>query len=181
VEDLRVGDYVAMAEDGGGEPVVWIGQRAVNCADHPRPEAVWPVRVRAGAFGLNGPVRDLYLSPDHAVFVNDALVPVKLLINGTSIAQVRRDNVRYFHVELPRHAVILAEGLPVESYLDTGDRANFRDAANAIRLFPDFAAPETALLWETLGAAPLVMTGPALETARRMVSERHDQRLPATA
>ena len=72
------------------EPIVWIGQRAVNCARHPKPETVWPVRVQAGAFGENVPVRDLYLSPDHAVFVNDVLVPVKLLINGTTMRQVER-------------------------------------------------------------------------------------------
>jgi hypothetical protein len=119
-------------------------------------------------------VRDLYLSPDHAVFVNNVLVPVKLLINGTSIAQVPKDHVRYFHVELPHHAVILAEGLPVESYLDIGDRTDFHHGGETIRLFPDFTArmtPETALLWETRGAAKLVMTGDELEAAKRLVME----------
>ena len=171
VEDLSAGDR-AITNDGTGEPIVWIGQRAVNCDNHPRPETVWPVRVRAGAFGANVPVRDLYLSPDHAVFVNGVLVPVKLLMNGTTIARVKRARVRYFHVELPRHAVILAEGLPVESYLDTGDRPNFRRAGDTIRLFPDFAArfaPEAALVWETRGAAPLVMAGAELAAARRAV------------
>ena len=92
--------------------IVWIGRRATNCEGHPKPETVWPVRIQAGAFGENVPVRDLYLSPDHAVFLNGVLVPVKLLINGTSIAQVKQANVTYFHVKLPRHAVILAS-LPV--------------------------------------------------------------------
>jgi len=99
---------------------------------------------------------------------------VKLLINGTSIAQVKRSKVTYFHIELERHDVILAEGLPVESYLDTGDRANFNRSGDAIRLFPDFTArlaPDTALIWETSAAAPLVMTGPALAAARRAVVE----------
>jgi collagen type I/II/III/V/XI/XXIV/XXVII alpha len=115
---------------------------------------VWPVRVAAGAFGENVPVCDLYLSPDHAVFVNDVLVPVKLLVNGTSVARVKRDHVRYFHVELPRLAVILGEGLAVGSYLDTGDRADFHHGSATIRLIPDFAArlaPEAAMLWETRG------------------------------
>jgi T5SS/PEP-CTERM-associated repeat protein len=181
VEDLRVGDQV-IADGGEAQPVVWIGQRKVNCGAHPKPTAVWPVRVRTGAFGQNVPVRDLYLSPDHAVFVNNVLVPVRLLINGTSIAQVRRPTVTYYHVELPRHAVILAEGLTVESYLDTGDRATFNHDGATVRLFPDFAsrlAPDTALLWETRGVAPLVMTGPELEAARRTVrgdAPRHRSR-----
>ena len=81
VEDLMIGDRL-ITDDATREPIVWIGQRTINCAAHPQPETVWPVRVSAGAFGDNVPVRDLYLSPDHAVFVNDVLVPVKLLING---------------------------------------------------------------------------------------------------
>jgi T5SS/PEP-CTERM-associated repeat protein len=171
VEALAVGDRV-VTRDGACEPIVWIGQRAVNCERHPKPETVWPVRVRAGAFGENVPTRDLYLSPDHAVFVNGVLVPVKLLVNGTSIVQVRRPSVTYYHVELPRHAVILAEGSPVESYLDTGDRSDFGQDG-VIRLHPDFGARlrrDAAMLWETRGVAPLVMTGPRLETARAGVA-----------
>ncbi len=172
VEALLVGDRVVTAEDGRGEPVVWVGRRAVNCARHPNPETVWPVRVRAGAFGPGRPARDLYLSPDHAVFVNDVLVPVKLLVNGTSIAQVKQDRVTYFHVELPRHAMILAEGLSVESYLETGDRADF-DHDRVLRLHPDFGGrlrPDMAMLWETKGAAPLVMTGPELAATRSLIA-----------
>jgi len=145
----------------------------VNCARHPEPETVWPVRVRAGAFGAGRPRRDLFLSPDHAVFVNGVLVPVKLLADGASIVQESRDQVTYYHVELPEHAVILAEGLAVESYLDTGDRANFgRDGV--MRPHPDFAArlaPDTAWMWESRGAAPLVTVGRALEALRRTVLE----------
>ncbi len=173
VERLRVGD-IALTADGAREPIVWIGQRTVNCASHPAPESVWPVRVRAGAFGENVPARDLYLSPDHAVFVNGVLVPVKLLIDGHAITQTQQGRVRYFHVELPRHAVILAEALPVESYLDTGewdtgDRASF--AGNpAIRLFPDFARRAAPAIWETRGAARLVLSGPELAAARQAIS-----------
>ncbi len=169
VEDLGVGDQVMLA-DGEREPIVWIGQRDVRCLSHPVPETVWPVRVSAGAFGENVPRRDLYLSPDHAVFVDGVLVPVKFLINGSSIVQVQRDRVRYFHVELAEHAVILAEGLPVESYLDIGDRLDFGQNG-VMRLHPDFGArlaADIALAWEARGVAPLVMTGEALAGARRL-------------
>ena len=167
VENLREGDR-AMTNDGTAEPIVWIGQRVVNCENHPRPETVWPVRIAAGAFGATVPVRDLYLSPDHAVFVNGVLAPVKLLIDGTGIAQVKRARIRYFHVELPEHAVIFAERLPVESYLDTGDRANFANAGSTMHLFADF----TARRWEMAGRAPLVLSGAALDAIRRLVAER---------
>jgi hypothetical protein len=170
VEDLRAGDLV-VTHDGRSQPIVWVGSRAVDCARHPRPETVWPVKVLTSAFGENIPARDLYLSPDHAVFINDVLVPVRLLINGESITQVKRTAITYYHVELPEHAIMLAEGLTVESYLDIGDRANF-DGEETIRLYPDFVTrltPATAMAWETRGAAALVVSGPALVAAMRKV------------
>ena len=171
VEALKVGDQVVTLHGGAGQ-IVWVGERSVDCTRHPQPDTVWPVRIAVGAFGPGLPGRDLFLSPDHAVFVNGVLVPAKLLINRTSVVQVKRDRVMYYHVELPEHAVILAEGLTVESYLDVGDRANFNADNGTIRLFPDFEArlvPETALVWEMRGAAPLVMTGSELEAARQAV------------
>ena len=166
VEALREGDRLVTAEDARQEPVVWIGRRTVNCTAHPKPKQVWPVRVRRGALGPRRPVRDLWLSPDHAVFVNDVLVPVKHLINGSSIAQVRRGRITYYHVELPHHELILAEGLAVESYLDVGDRSNFENGGGAVALFPNF----TSLKWETEGCAPLVVTGAELAAARAVVA-----------
>ena len=138
VETLAVGDEVVTLLGGPGR-IVWVVSRAVDCARHPRPEAVWPVRIAAGAFGENVPARDLFVSPDHGVFVNGVLVPIRLLINGTNIVQMKWPRVVYYHVELPEHAVILAEGLSVESYLETGDRANFDQDGAAIRLFVDFS------------------------------------------
>ena len=64
------------------EPVRWIGRRQVDPARHPRPCDVLPVRVRRGAFGNGVPRRDLFLSPNHAVFADDVLIPVKYLIDG---------------------------------------------------------------------------------------------------
>jgi hypothetical protein len=65
--------------------------------------------------------------------------------------------------------VILAEGMPVELPRHR-DRANLH-GEEMIRLHPDFAArpaPDTALAWETRGAAPLVMAGEALERVRAL-------------
>ena len=85
----------------------------------------------------------------------------------------------YYRVELPEHAEILTEGLPVESYLDAGDRANFV-GTGTIRLFPDFTvrlAPESAMLWETRAAAPMITTGAALKTARCLIAPRMPRQL----
>ncbi len=124
VEQLRIGATVVLA-NGRIAPVVWMGHSSIDCATHPRPHEVWPVRVSANAFGPGVPARDLYLSPDHAVFIDGALIPVRYLSNGASVAQRPCGSITYWHVELPAHAVLVAEHLLAESYLDTGNRASF--------------------------------------------------------
>jgi T5SS/PEP-CTERM-associated repeat protein len=166
VENLREGDLVQVVAGGGEEPIVWIGHRRVDCRHHPRPEWVWPVRVSAGAFGPGRPYHDLWLSPDHAIYIGDVLIPVKHLVNDSTIVQVPMDAVTYYHVELPQHAVMLAQGLAVESYLDVGDRTSFANAPGPIALYPDFASRR----WDAAGCAPLVVTGPEVEAARRWVN-----------
>jgi hypothetical protein len=84
--------------------------------------------TEAGALGGKLPSRDLLLSPDHTVSVGGALIPIRHLINGSTIVQEPIDEVTYYHVELETHDVVVAEGLPCESYLDTGNRAAFNDS-----------------------------------------------------
>jgi hypothetical protein len=116
-----------------------------------------PVRVRAGAFGAALPLRDLVLSPDHAVLVDGALVPIRHLINGVSIAQERWASVTYWHVELDRHDVVLAEGLACESYLDTGNRAAFANADGPVALHADFSRPDfSRAVWAAAGCAAIL-------------------------
>jgi hypothetical protein len=173
VEDLAAGDLV-LTLSGAAVPVVWTGHRSVDCRAHSVPQAVWPVRVRAGAFADGVPHRDVWLSPDHAVFVDGVLVPVKHLIDGAGIAQVPAAQVRYHHVELRQHDVLLAEGLPAESYLDTGDRWRFHHCEDTIRLLPDHATPtrHASAVWEMLGCAPLVVSGPDLAAIRQRLHAR---------
>jgi len=169
VESLHVGDVVRLAR-GGVATVRWLGHRRVRCARHPKPHDVLPVRVRAGALGVGRPVRDLVLSPDHAVFLRGVLIPVRYLLNGATIAQEAAESVTYWHVELDRHDVVLAEGLPCESFLDTGNRGAF-DNAPTVDLHPDFS--RRALdMWEAEACAPLVLSGPVLIAARRTVQQR---------
>jgi hypothetical protein len=172
VEALRPGDRVLLS-DGRTRPVVWMGHRTVNVASHPRPDAVRPIRIRAGAFGPGRPRRDLMLSPEHAVYVDGVLVPAGLLTDDVSILpdrSIRRPE--YWHVELDAHDVVLAEGLPVESYLDTGQRDNFTNAGPSLKLHPDFRPGRNAWMWETRGAAPLVLTGPRLEAVRGQLARK---------
>lgn len=154
IEDLKAGDLVTLACSGTAS-VVWVGSYQVDCNGHPTPELIRPVRVRADAFGIGVPDRDLFLSPEHALYLEGVLIPVSALIDGETIRQSPAGVVRYFHVELTRHDVILAENLPVESYLDSDDHAAFDNGAEA----PDsdmFQAP----------CAALVRQGPQVQRAR---------------
>ncbi|MBN8874769.1 MAG: Hint domain-containing protein [Rhodospirillales bacterium] len=170
VEALRVGDALPTCLDGRMRRIRWIGRRTIACNAHPDPARVHPVRIAAGAFGVGLPRRDLYLSPDHAIHVEDVLVPVKYLINGTSIATTKRSRVTYYHLELDRHDVIRAEGLPVETYLEVEDRAAF-EGGKVQRLHPDFALPAAAMRRrEAEGCAPLVVAGPAVAALRRRLA-----------
>jgi hypothetical protein len=128
VEQLAPGNVVLAAGlDGAWRPqtVRWIGRRRVDLAAHPEPELAAPVRIRAGALGEGRPLRDLVLSPDHCMLLDGHLLRAFRLLNGVSVVQERPASVTYVHVELDRHALLLAEGVAAESYLDAGHRGFF--------------------------------------------------------
>ncbi len=136
VEDLRAGDLVTVIEDGvrAARPVTWIGGRALDVADFDGRDAAFPIRIRRHAFADGIPHRDLLLTPEHCILTEAGLVPARMLVNGRSVLIDRSiPAYDFFHVELERHGILLAEGLAAESYLDTGNRALFADAGAAIR------------------------------------------------
>ncbi|MGH7153020.1 MAG: Hint domain-containing protein, partial [Acetobacteraceae bacterium] len=158
VEDLRPGDLVATVSTGQRtlQPVRWIGERSIELTLHPRPESLYPIRIRRGAFADELPQRDLLVSPNHCLFVDEQLVPAKLLVNGTTIVQDRSVRaIHYHHVELECHDVLLAEGLPAESYLDTENRAFFANADGPTILHPNLDPDPGLAAWQDRLCAPL--------------------------
>jgi hypothetical protein len=74
------------------------------------------------------PTRDLYVSPDHGIFIEGVLCNAVTLINGTTIRQVNQvpnHGIRYYNIETKAHELIMAEGCPVETFIDYVDRAKF--------------------------------------------------------
>ena len=107
VEDLTVGDEV-MTASGVLRPVVFTGRT--------RDRELQPILIRRGALGDDIPHRDLYVSPGHALFLSEVLVRAESLVNGHSIVQCDAvEEVEYYHVELPEHDVLFAEGAAAES------------------------------------------------------------------
>ncbi len=166
VEDLTEGDQVVVAGDPAHQsrPVKWIGQRNIDLARHPRPELAAPVRIRRNAMGPHLPRRDLLVSPDHCLFVDGKLIPAVMLVNDMTIVQeLHHASIHYFHVELDRHCILLAEGLPAESYLDTGNRAYFANAGLAMLLHPEFRVNDSLLTWQDDACAPLAADAPTIQ------------------
>ncbi len=121
VETLKPGDPLITAS-GTRRPVRWIGRRTLDLGPQAARRAR-PVLILPNAFGPGLPARMLRLSPSHCVYADGVLIPVTHLVNGATIL---RDNTSaattYYHVELDRHDILLAEGLPCESYFDDGNR-----------------------------------------------------------
>jgi hypothetical protein len=119
VQHLGVGDLV-MTETGIASPIKGVGRVRLR----KEPEALWseraaPVRIAKSAISPGVPARDLYLSPEHSIFIDGCLIPIKHLVNGLSITQEMSalDVVEYFHLAFERHEVFYAEGVAVESLL----------------------------------------------------------------
>lgn len=169
VEDLKPGGLV-ITHSGAARPISWIGWRTIDLATHTRPQAIRPIRIRAGAIDDFTPARDVTLSPDHALYLRGQLVPVKYLVNGATII---RDSttpaVTYFHIELDHHDILIAENLAVESYIDTGNRNAFANCAGTPRPNPVFGRGRQ---WDSRAAANLCTAGPLLRDIRRALLAR---------
>lgn len=162
VEDLRPDDLVVTATTGAAKPIKWIGHRSMDAAHRHH----HPIRIRAHSFGEHLPSRDLFVSPDHAVFTDGVLVPAMFLENGFSITRVECSEITYFHILLETHDVIIAEGLATESLQVNGDMAEFDN---------DDTAP--AVLGPMAPCAPRITQGPRLAAIR----ERMDRLALETA
>ncbi|MCG4254333.1 Hint domain-containing protein [Acetobacter senegalensis] len=179
VEALKIGDLVK-TRFNGYQPIRWIGRRAYSGQFATGNRDVLPVVFKAGALGCDAhghalPRQDLAVSPLHAMYLDEVLVPAVHLVNGTSIVQAEAmDEVAYFHIELEKHDIILANGVESETFVDDGSRGMFHNAADYARLYPD-ALPTPATY-----CAPRVEEGQTLETIRRRLNAQEAQTPPAT-
>lgn len=126
VERLRPGVHVLTA-DGRDVEVRWLGQQFINTRLM-HPAKVNPICISKSALSEGVPVRDLFVSPDHAIAVDGCLITAAALVNGESIYQVQSmplDGFTYYHVETEAHELLLAEGCPVESFIDYADALSF--------------------------------------------------------
>jgi hypothetical protein len=158
IEDLRIGDLVATVR-GEALPIKWLGRNTYKKSGPAWPKSVIPIRLSRFAIDENTPHTDLYLSPGHALFIDGSLIPVKYLVNGTSVVPAMppgMETIEYFQIVFDTHEVIWAEGVPAETFV-ANDKA-------AYEVFTNFVEYERLYPTDSYAIAPLV---PELNTGGR--------------
>jgi len=127
VQNLKIGDLVLTA-DNGVQAIRWIGRRNLSGARLHACPNLRPVKISAGSLGRDLPDRDMWVSPQHRMLVNDAttsrffgkdemLSPAKGMCNGDSIFIDQSLNaVEYIHILFDDHQIIFANGAMTESF-----------------------------------------------------------------
>ena len=117
--------------------VKWIGYQR-RTPEFAQFDDYLPVKICAGALEENVPVRDLYLSPDHAVLVDGHLIHAQALVNGRTIIKMTEweGDIEYYHIETENHEIIFAEGVPCETFIDNVSREQFDNYAEYQALYP---------------------------------------------
>ena len=117
VQDIAAGDLVLTAA-GHAVPVIWRGHQDLCSADLARHPSLARIRFAPGAIGNQAP---LFLSPQHAVCLpglQAGLIRARHCAEFGAGARATTGirQVRYHHLMLARHDLLLAEGTRVESF-----------------------------------------------------------------
>ncbi|WP_370401748.1 Hint domain-containing protein [Sulfitobacter sp. JB4-11] len=145
VETLTPGDLV-QTRDGGLQPLRWVGQTLVAAQGD-----LAPIVISAGTFGNT---RDLVVSPQHAVLLDDwraemffgqdeVLVRACDLLAHEGVHRRPGGVVTYCHLLFDAHQLVFSEGTWTESLYPgemTLQSVNPSARDEIARLFPDLAA-----------------------------------------
>ncbi len=131
VEKMECGDWV-LAADGCPMQVLWISSRKLSAEELQENTAHQPLCIPADSFGQGHPYADMCVSPQHRIglagywaellFGSSEVLTAAKHLSGLVRRNCCEDGVEYFHILLDRHAVLVANGLPAESFFP-GDTA----------------------------------------------------------
>lgn len=172
VENLNIGDEVLTLDPTTGASVArsitWVGKGRVivNPSDH-LDLSGYPVCVSKNAVSPGVPRRNTYITSEHCLYVDGYLVPVRMLVNGTSIRyDTTQTAYEYYHFVTAQHTVVWAEGMLSETYLDTGNSQSFSQHGKVARLHRPAETPSDSLF-------PLRTDRLFVEAAFRRIAAKH--------
>lgn len=170
VEDIQAGDTLMVYRHGKTETcrVIWTGhQHTIVNMSLPEDEAGYPVRVSKDAISEGVPYKDMLVTAEHCLFFDGKFIPVRMLVNGKSIAyDLTITAYDYYHVETETHSIINADGVLTESYLNTGNRNRFCQDDGIFRLSHEVKT------WANDAAAPLTTTRQHVEPVFKQIAAR---------
>ena len=101
------------------------------------------------------------------------IIPVEVLVDGSTIKRMNWTSVEYFRLELDEHDLVWAEGLQAESYMFAGLRSDYENQDGPMTLHPTFSyAPEEDT------CLPIAIAGPVVERVKASLARRARQRRP---
>ncbi|SLN09796.1 Bifunctional hemolysin/adenylate cyclase precursor [Roseovarius gaetbuli] len=126
VEELQVGDRI-ITRDNGLQEIRWIGHRALGGQELIKSPHLKPVLIRAGALGQGLPERDMLVSPQHRILLNneraalyfeerEVLAAAKHLTGLDGVDTVESSGTTYIHFMFDQHEVVLSNGAWTESF-----------------------------------------------------------------
>ncbi|MFD0858216.1 Hint domain-containing protein [Roseovarius aquimarinus] len=126
VEELQIGDRI-ITRDNGMQEIRWLGRRDLVGAELLQAPHLKPVLIRAGSLGRGLPEKDLLVSPNHRVLINnersalyfedrEVLVAAKHLTDLEGVDAVDTGAISYIHFMFDQHEVVLSNGSWTESF-----------------------------------------------------------------
>ena len=119
VEDLQPGDLISTL-DAGPQALVWVGCTDLTLRAGTIDPCATPVRIKPSRPGIN---RALLVSPQHCVLMDlpdgsTVFCRARHLAEETRLASFAkgRETIRYYHLLLPEHHVLISEGWCSESF-----------------------------------------------------------------
>ncbi len=126
IERLKAGDLV-LTRDDDAQPVLWTGATKMDFANEKNVDQR-PIEFKPGSLGPALPTQTLVVSPQHKMLMIDA-TGAEVLAPAAGLTERRfvrikkgAKSVTWYHLLLPKHAIITSNGVPTESFYP-GDQA----------------------------------------------------------
>jgi Ca2+-binding RTX toxin-like protein len=162
VEDLEVGDRV-ITRDNGLQEIRWVGRRNLSGQELLSAPHLKPVLIRAGSLGRGLPERDMMVSPQHRLLINnersalyfeerEVLAAAKHLTGIEGVDSVEASGVSYIHFMFDQHEVVLSNGSWTESFQpgeQTLDGMGEAQKSELFGLFPELQESEGVQAYES--------------------------------